>query len=62
MDYGLASCIQKALADATEECALGHIPEPWKRLVAQACADWQQRHAIAAGMSSGLHPPDSRRA
>lgn len=44
MDYGLAPCIQEAIENATEECALGYIPDPWKRRVAEACADWQQRH------------------
>lgn len=42
MDFGLAPCIQRAIERATEGCALGYIPTPWKQQVAKACADWQR--------------------
>ncbi|NMN00997.1 aspartate aminotransferase [Bifidobacterium sp. DSM 109958] len=42
MDFGLAPAIQQAIRDAADRCALGYIPEPWKRRVARACAAWQR--------------------
>ncbi|KAA8818630.1 MalY/PatB family protein [Bifidobacterium vespertilionis] len=42
MDFGLAPAIQRAIHDATDRCALGYIPDPWKRRLAEACALWQR--------------------
>lgn len=43
MDYGLAPCIQEALDEAVDQCALGYIPAPAKRAVGEACARWMDR-------------------
>ena len=44
MDYGLAPCVQQAIDDASDNCELGYIPDPWKHHVAEACAYWQRTH------------------
>ncbi|WP_241227285.1 MalY/PatB family protein [Bifidobacterium callimiconis] len=42
MDFGLAPCVQQAVADATTRGCLGYIPDPWKHRVAESCARWQR--------------------
>ena len=44
MDFGLAPCIARAIADAATRGATGYLSDPLKREVARACAAWQLRY------------------